>query len=481
MTLISPEYFWLLLFLVAAFIKKDFSQLRFTSYGYILTFVFIVFALVRPVIEQEPIKTKEVLSDVVIAVDLSYSMQATDIAPSRLEFAKSRLEELVNKEKKSRFGILGFTTNAIILSPLTQDSELLLHLFNSLDEKLIMTKGSSIMPALRLARKMSKSKKVSILILSDGADELNYSDEAAFAKENNLIVNVLMIATKIGGTLPLANGELLKDELGDIVVSRQNAAIEILSNATDGVYSSDFDDILNALSSQREDEFISNTTIVKNLELFYYFVGLAILSFLLSVTSLKRHVLVFLLLFGVSVQADVLDLFQDKNSLAFKEATKLYKSGEYDKALVKYESIKSSSPKFKSVVFYNQGNTLIRLKEFKKAREAYKKSLTLVQTKEAYENMIYIMDVKEQEQMSSGQQKSAKKSSIAKKRDSTQKKKEGGSSNMKVSAAASSGAEDRGKKSKSDSKVDLNSGKAKLSSAQYELINARRVDEKKPW
>lgn len=481
MTLISPEYFWLFLFLVAAFIKKDFAQLRFTSYGYILTFVFIVFALVRPVIEQEPIKTKEVLSDVVIAVDLSYSMQATDIAPSRLEFAKNRLQELVKIEKKSRFGILGFTTNAIILSPLTQDSELLLHLFNSLDEKLIMTKGSSIMPALRLARKMSKSKKVSVVILSDGADELNYSDEAAFAKENNLIVNVLMIATKIGGTLPLANGQLLKDELGDIVVSRQNVAIEVLSNATDGVYSSDFDDILNALSSQREDEFISNTTVVKNLELFYYFVGLAILSFLVSVTSLKRYIMAFLLLFGVSVQADVLDLFEDKNKLAFKEATKLYKLGEYDKALVKYESIKSSSPEFKSVVFYNQGNTLIRLKEFKKAREAYKKSLTLLQTKEAYENMIYIMDVKEQEQMSSGQQKSAKKSSVAKKRDSTQKKKEGGSSNMKVSAAASSGSEDRGKKSKSDSKVDLNSGKAKLSSAQYELINKRRVDEKKPW
>jgi len=481
MTLLSPEYFWLLLFLVAAFMKKDFSKLRFTSYGYILTFVFIVFALVRPVIEQEPITTKEVLNDVVIAVDLSYSMQATDITPSRLKFAKQKLVELVHKEKKSRFGVLGFTTNAIILSPLTADSELLLHLFNSLDEKLIMTKGSSIMPALRLARKMSKSKKLSVVILSDGADELNYSDEVVYAKENNLIVNVLMVATNMGGTLPLESGELLKDELGDIVVSRKNSAIEAISKATDGVYSSDFDAILDALSAQREDEFVSNTTIVKNLELFYYFVGLAIVSFLVSVTSLKRYVLAFLLLFGVTLQADILDIFVDENSIAFKEAEKFYKSGEYDKALLKYEKIKSSSPEFKSVVFYNMGNTLIRLKEFQKAREAYKKSLTLFPTQEAYENMMYIIDVKEQEQMTSGQQKSAKKSSIAKKRDSSQKKKEGGSSNMKVSAAASSGSEDKGKKSKSESRVDLNSGKAKLSSTQYELINTRSVDEKKPW
>ena len=481
MSFLNPEYLWLFLFLVAAFIKKDFKELRLTSFGYILTFIFIVLALMRPVIEQEPIKSKEVLSDVVVAVDLSYSMQATDITPSRLEFAKEILLKLVEKEKKSRFGVLGFTTNAIILSPLTQDSELLLHLFGSLNEKLIMTKGSSIMPALHLARKMSKSKRVSVLILSDGGDELNYSDEAKFAKENNLVINVLMIATKLGGTLPLANGELLKDELGDIVVSRENSSIESISNATGGVYSSSVDDIFDALSSQREDEFMSNTTVVKNLELFYYLVTLAIITFLVSVTSLKRYAVAFLLLFGVSVQADMLELFQDENKLEFKEAGVLYQSGEYEKALVKYENVKSSSPEFKALVFYNLGNTFVRLKEFKKAREAYKKSLTLHQTKEAYENMLYILDVKEQKQMSTGQQKSAEKSSIAKKKDSTQKKKEGGSSNMKVSATASSGADDGGKKSKSESKIDLNSGKAKLSSKQYELINRRQIDEKKPW
>ena len=481
MSFLNPEYLWLFLFLVAAFIKKDFSQLRLTSFGYILTFIFIVLALMRPVIEQEPVKTKEVLSDVVVAVDLSYSMQATDISPSRLEFAKDTLVRIVEKEKKSRFGVLGFTTNAIILSPLTQDSELLLHLFGSLNEKLIMTRGSAIMPALQLARKMSKSKKVSVLILTDGGDELNYSDEAKFAKENNLVVNILMIATKMGGTLPLANGELLKDELGDIVVSRENSTIEVIADATGGVYSRSVDDILDALSAQREDEFISNTTVVKNLELFYYLIALAIITFLVSVTSLKRFLIVFLLLIGVNVQADILKVFQDENTLAFKEAGVLYQSGEYEKALVKYENVKSSSPEFKAIVFYNLANTYVRLKEFKKAREAYKKSLTLHKTQEAYENMLYILDVKEQKQMSTGQQKSAKKSSVAKKRDSTQKKKEGGSSNMKVSAAASSGADDGGKKSKSESKIDLNSGKAKLSSKQYELINRRRVDEKKPW
>ncbi|WP_415397966.1 VWA domain-containing protein [Sulfurimonas sp. CS5] len=481
MSFLYPEYFWLLLFLVAGFIKKDFRGLRVVSLGYIVTFVFIVLALTRPVIEQEPIQSEQVLSDVVIAVDLSYSMQASDIKPTRLAKAKEILKELIKSEQKSRFGILGFTTNAIVLSPMTEDSELLEHLFNSLDEKLIITKGSSLMPALKLARKMSRSKSLSVVILSDGADEVSYEDEAKFAKDNSLVVNILMLATKMGGTLLLDNGKLLKDETNDIVVSRENSAIKALSDATGGVYTKSLDNLTDALDAQKTDDKKSKTTVIRNLELFYYLIVLAIISFLVSVTTLKRYVLAFLLLFGVSLDANILDYFEDENRLEFKKASFYYKSGEYEKALHTYERVKSADAEFKSIVYYNMGNSLVRLKEFKKARDAYLKSLTLEYSKEADENLHHIKDVKEQKQMSTGKQKSAKKSSIAKKEQSGKKKKEGGSSNMKVSASASSGADDGGKKTKSEAKVDLNSGKAKLSSKQYELINKRGVNEKQPW
>ncbi len=482
MSILSPEYLWLLLFLAAAFVKKDFRALRLTSYGYILSFVFIVLALTRPVIEQEPIKTQELLNDVVIALDLSYSMAAQDISPSRLQFAKTSLEELVKSEQKSRFGVLGFTTNAIILSPLTQDTQLLLHLFNMLDEKLIMTKGSSVMPALILARKMSKSPNVSVILLTDGGDELNYEDEALYAKEHNLQVNVMMIATKSGGTLRLDNGLLLKDEMDDIVVSRENDAIELISERSGGIYTHSLSDIISALHSQREDEYKSNVTIVQNIELFYYFVTLALLIFLLSVTTLKRYVVMLLLFLGISVDANVLDFVRDENRLAFEKGVVLYKDGEYEKALAAFRSVKSSKAEIKAVVYYNSANSLVRLKEYKKARNAYRKSLALEYSKEADENLKFIDDVAEEKQMITGQQKSAKKSNLAKKNESTQKKKkEGGSSNMKVSAAASNGANEKSKKSKQESQVSLNSGRAKLSSKQYELINKRRTNETKPW
>jgi len=118
MTLLYPQYLWLLLLILPFFMKKDFREFRITFYGYILTFMFIVIALSRPVIEQEPIESKQMLSDIIIGVDLSFSMQGEDLKPTRLLYAKEKLKEMVQVEDKSRFGVLGFTINAIILSPM---------------------------------------------------------------------------------------------------------------------------------------------------------------------------------------------------------------------------------------------------------------------------------------------------------------------------------------------------------------------------
>lgn len=504
MNLLNPEYFWLLLFLAPLFIKKNFREISFVAYGYVFTFIFIVLALTRPVIEQEPIKSEQLLSDVIIAVDLSYSMSATDVLPTRLEKAKEIVTEVVKIQKESRFAIVGFTTNAIVLSPLTEDSELLLHLFNSLEQKLIMTKGSTVLPAIELARKMSKSKNPSVVILSDGADEPSYEKEAKFAKESGLIVNVFMIATEMGGTLSLDDGALLKDEKGNIVVSRANDALSLVATATGGVFTESLDTLIDALQEQKNKDFKTQTSIMKNLELFYYFVILAILTLLVSVTTLKRFVVAFLLLFGVHLNASPYALIHeniaksayekgdykkaiehygniDTSKAYFNLACAEYKEGEYEKALQNFSRVKSSDTKFKSEVFYNMANTLVRLKEYKKAREAYLKSLTLFYTKEADENLQYIKDVAEEQTMTTGQQKTKNNSEIAKQEESSQKKKEGGGSNMEVSANASSGASDAEKKAKNEGMLNLNEGKAKLSSKQYELINKRGTNEQKPW
>lgn len=471
MTLLYPSYLWLLLILVLFFIKRDFREYRVTFYGYLLTFIFIVLALCRPAIEQEPIKNEQLLSDVIIAQDLSFSMQAQDIEPSRLAYSKEMLKKLLHAKQKSRFAVLGFTTNAIILSPLTEDRELLEHLFNSLDEKFIITKGSDVMSALKLSRDISSSKRARVVIFSDGADELDYSAEASYAKTNNLIVNIFMTASEIGGVLRLESGELLRDEVGDIVISRQNSAIKAIADATGGVYTKDFDELLSALNDMDKEEYKSEVEIIRNIELFYYFVALAIITFLLSVTTLKRFIILFLLLFGVHLNAD-------EN---FDKAVEFYRAGEYEKAVEKFEMLKSDDSEVKSIIYYNIGNSLVRLKEFTRAREAYLKSLTLSYSREADENLEHIIGAGEKKEMSTGKQQSNDKSSLAKKEKSEKKQKEGGGSNMKVSAASSGASDDNGKKTEAKNSINLNGGKAKLSSKQYELVNKRSIDEKRPW
>ena len=474
MSFLAPEYFWILLLLIPIFIAKNYKEISVVIYGYILTFVFIIFALSRPIMEQEPVKSEQVLSDVIVAVDLSHSMSATDIKPTRLEYAKKILKELVKSDSNTRYAVIGFTTNAVVLSPLTQDSELLLHLYDALDKNLIITKGSSIMSALELSAKMSKSKTPSMVILSDGADEFSYDAEAKFAKKRGLVVNIMMLATSMGGTLDSEDGELVKDELGDIVVSRENSSIQTIANATGGHYTKEYDSLLSALESQKNHDYKTKTMLIQNQEFFYYFVILALITFLITLTTLKRYVIAFLLLFGITLHAGT----NNENATI---AIAHYKSGEYEKALAHFEMLKSSDESYKSLVYYNIGNVYVRLKEFKKAKEAYLKSLTLTYSYEADENMRYIEDAEEQMQMNTGQEKTDKKSSFASKQKNSAKQKEGGSSNMKVQAPASSGAAEMGQKTESEGMLNLNKGKAKLSSKQYDLINKRGVNEKKPW
>ena len=487
---------------------QGFTRLRKKHFWLILSAIFLVLALARPALEQEPIEVQERGSDVVVAVDLSYSMQAQDIKPTRLEAAKSLLDELVEDGHNNRYGILGYTTNAIILSPMTSDAALLKQLFSGLDENMIMTKGTVLMPALKLARKMSKSKKVIVVLLTDGGDELNYNREAAYAKEEGLIVNVVMLATSGGSTLLNAQEKVMKDELGHIVVSARNSAIEQVADVSGGKVLTTLSGLQSAISAQDGDEFTTETKLMQYNELFYYFAALSLLFALFSFTFLGKRVgkklVALLLLVGINTQASMLEslyfdmakddykqeryesaakLFEgiDDPVAQYNSANSLYKAGKYEEALNRYMQIKTADASFKAKLYFNMGNCYIRLQEFIKAREMFVKSLQLQADPQAEENLFFIVKAEEQEHLLTGQQEGKKRAQDAntENQPDSGKKKEGGGSNQKSDADASQGA--GGKKMEGDEQVSFSSAKSRLSSKQYELINQRSVHETKPW
>lgn len=477
----------------------------------IASVVLVIISLARPVILQKPLEVQQKGSDVILAVDLSYSMRGTDISPSRLEAAKKLLHEVVRSDRRDRFGVIGFTTSAIILSPLTKDTELLEHLVNALDESQIITKGTQVMSALELARKMSHAQRPLVILLTDGGDETAYEKEADFIRENDLAVSIVMLASSGGSTLPTQSGEWLKDEAGHIVVSSRNDAISELVHAGNGemIHGADTDAVRTLIDTARHEDFQGSSSVIRTRELFAIPLVPALIAFVLAMTSIREKLLkrlvLLLALLGIGANAGVLDfatLYQAKNAYALGEYERsaslygavysplarynrgnaLYKAGKYEAAVGAYHAVKSDDPLFKSRLYYNMGNCYIRLREFEKARESLLKSLTLRYDKAADANLRAIAGIQDfnlslnvrKEKKEKFSQEEAPPSGEHK------KSKEGGGSNMKSDTAASGGG-DEGKKTRSDPRLSLSQGKAALSSRQYELINQRSVHETKPW
>ena len=514
MNWLAPEWLWLLLPLAAAVIYRRRTgpqQWELRRFWLLLSALAVITALCRPVIPQKPVEIDVTGSDIIVAVDLSYSMQATDIAPTRLEAAKQLLKGLVEGNTHDRFGVIGFTTNAIVLSPLTNDSELLLHLFGGLDEKLVMTKGTELMDALKLARKMSRSEHPKLLLLTDGGDALNYNDEAYFAKESGLQVDVVMLASRGGSTLKKSDGSLLKDDAGHIVVSSRNDAVGAISRATDGavIEGADLGALRELLETQKAKDYRGKTKIMQYQELFYYFTVAAILCFMLGVTTLgaraKRLFAGVLLLTGISGEAGVLNPYHlysaqkaygsgayaeaaaefgrvDSDAARYNAANSYYKAGKYEEALQLYRAIRTSDPEFKATLYYNIAAALIRLQEFEQARTALHKSLALRYDPDAVENLLAISRAEEQDRMMTGRQEGKKRAEQARGGSAPEsgKKKKAGGSNMDVSAEAGGGSPG-GKKVESDPRLSFSKSEGVTSSRQYELINRRSVHETKPW
>lgn len=475
----------------------------------LVSLVLVIVALSRPVLEQKPISVEQMGSDVIIAVDLSYSMRATDVAPSRLSAAKTLLSDLVRSDVQDRFGVIGFTTSAIILSPLTKDTELLDHLFGSLDESQIITKGTSVMSALELARKMSYAKQPLVILLTDGGDEASYAKEAEFVRDNHLRTSVVMLGTASGSTLPEGEGTL-KDENGHIVVSSRNDVIGQIVEAGGGkmIEGADASSVRELIRQSRHEDFQGKSTVLRYGELFYIPLILALIAFVLSMTDVgakvSRGIMLLLALMGVSSHAGVLDfayLYGAKKSYEqgayersaqlyahvttpkakYNQATALYKAGKYQDALAVYQSIKSNDPIFKATLYYNSANCYIRLQEFENAKEAFLKSLTLNYSKAADDNLRFIAGAEEQKSLNVRKEKKDQfQAEAGSPKGESKPTKQGGGSNMKSDMAAGGGG-DEGKKVQSDPRLSMSQGKARLSSTQYELINQRMTHETKPW
>ncbi|MBU4487342.1 MAG: VWA domain-containing protein [Candidatus Delongbacteria bacterium] len=191
----------------------------------ILILLFIIAALVGPQIGSKLVKLKRQGIDIVVAVDLSKSMLAQDITPSRLKKTKHEIRNFINKLEGDRIALVGFTSKAFIQCPLTTDYDAALMFLDIMDTSLLPQGGTSLAEAIKVSGSAfsEKEKKHKLLIvISDGEDhEHGISEAVAEVKEKGVVVYTIGIGSIEGVPIPVDNG-FLKDDENKTVISKLN-------------------------------------------------------------------------------------------------------------------------------------------------------------------------------------------------------------------------------------------------------------------
>ena len=180
--------------------------------------------------------------NLLIALDISRSMETEDVKPSRLEEARAAAFELIDALKADKIGLIVFSGDADLVVPLTYDHTALRDALEQVNRSWAGTGGTNF--GLVLKRAMQDFKRSApdgtnaLVLLSDGEDTVGSSmDVAEEARKNNLLVITVGVGTAAGGPIPDPKGEngLWQDENGKHVISKLDAdALRKFSEATGG-------------------------------------------------------------------------------------------------------------------------------------------------------------------------------------------------------------------------------------------------------
>lgn len=207
-------------------------------------FVLILLALLGPSFGKVQREVESVGKDIYIALDLSGSMNAKDVAPSRLDKIKFELKKLAEAFSSDRLGIIIFSSEAFVQCPLTYDQRALRLFIETLNTGLVPKSGTDFAPPLRMALEKHLSEEATvkqtskvILLISDGED---FGDEANSVAEEirneGIRLFTLGVGTEEGAKVPGYQG-FKRDPQGNVVISRLNSEdLQELATITDGEY-----------------------------------------------------------------------------------------------------------------------------------------------------------------------------------------------------------------------------------------------------
>ena len=371
----------------------------------------LIVMLARPQFGTKINNEQRVGIETIIAMDISNSMLAEDIVPSRLDRSKMMVENLVDHFTNDKIGLIVFAGDAFVQLPITSDYVSAKMFLSSIDPSMMATQGTDIARAIDMAMHSFTQEEgigKAIIVITDGEDHEGGALEAAkAAKDAGMRVYVLGVGSTKGSPIPIpGTGDYMKDNTGNTVMSALNEDMcRQVAQAGGGAYihvennSAAQDQLDNELDKLSKKE----TTSTVYSEFDEQFQAVAILALLLIILEIcifdrRNPLLKRLSLFGSKKKsaATLLLLFVAFTASAqtdrqyIREGNKQFRMGDYAKAEVSYRKAVEKNPKNPQAV-YNLGNALMAQKKDSAAVQQFEQSAQIetnpMRKSAAYHNM----------------------------------------------------------------------------------------------
>ena len=201
----------------------------------------LILALARPQFGSKISHEKRNGIEAIIALDISNSMLAQDVQPSRLDKSKLMIENLINSFINDKIGLVVFAGEAYVQLPITSDYVSAKMFLSDITPNLISAQGTDIARAIRVSLSSFTQQKgvgKAIILITDGEDNEGGALEAVKeAKEKGVNVFILGVGESKGAPIPLGNGEYLKDNHGQTVMTALNENMcKEIAQAGSGTY-----------------------------------------------------------------------------------------------------------------------------------------------------------------------------------------------------------------------------------------------------
>ena len=397
----------------------------------LLPLLLMSLALIRPYYGSQDIEIDSSGYDYMFLVDVSRSMLAKDVPPSRIELGKRKikdlLEEFVKKGATNRYGITLFAGSSYALCPITDDVAVVRQFVNAISPDMVTSLGSNLEAGITTAlERFSKSKSNNgrILLISDGEDDqIALKRVLTLIRSSDIPFDVLGVGTVEGSPIELEDGLFIRDNKGLIVNSKLNDnSLREIAKAASGVYIRATLSDLDILQLVRAGTplLATNSTGKRTIRSYSEFGSWLALAALISAILIStfhrggfalRAVLLMMLVAQTAVAQTTAAQTTAAQDLTARAAFELYNAGDFEGAVKAFSQVLVEEPNNRSLqqglasalfktgklpqaqkLFreladsapngrayfentFNEGNTLLAMKQFQDAIDAYTKAL----------------------------------------------------------------------------------------------------------